>query len=174
MPLLVELAELVKKELGRPLDVVLSYSNLTLQNTTLIDLLPKFHEAGVRKVLTASPLSMGLLRSAGPQPWHPATESQKASVRKALQYVEQQGHNLADTSMRFVFARWDGCVVGGWSSVTELEDAVRMWHRVKGRGNREEDEKLWKGARDAMGNEVDTMWASPPVGWKFNDGSKVE
>jgi len=25
-----------------------------------------------------------------------------------------------------------------------------------------------------MGNEVDTMWASPPVGWKFKDGSKVE
>lgn len=165
---------MVKKELGRHLDVILNYSNLTLQNTTLLAALSKFHAAGVRKVLTASPLSMGLLRSAGPQAWHPATESQKEAVGKAGKYVEQQGHNLADTSMRFVFARWDGCVVGGWSSVKELEDAVRMWHRVKDHVDREEDEKLWKGARDAMGKEVDTMWASPLVGWKFNDGSKVE
>lgn len=174
VPLLVELAEMVKKELDRPLDVILSYSNLTLQNTTLLTALPRFCAAGVQKVLTASPLSMGLLRSAGPQPWHPATESQKSSVRKALQYVEQQGHNLADTSMRFVFARWDGCVVGGWSSVKELEDAVRMWHRVKRHVDRESDEKLWRGAREAMGREVDTMWASPPVGWKFSGGSQIQ
>ena len=174
MPLLLDLAQTVKKELERPLDVILSYSNLTLQNSTLLDALPHFHAAGIQKVLTASPLSMGLLRSAGPQPWHPATESQKAAVANAVQYVEKKGHNLADTAMRFVFARWDGCVVGGWSSVKELEDAVRMWHRVKGHVNREEDEKLWRGARDVIGREVDTMWASPPVGWKFNDGSKVE
>ena len=174
MPLLLELAETVKKELERPLDVILSYSNLTLQNSTLLTALPQLHAAGVQKVLTASPLSMGLLRSAGPQPWHPATVSQKAAVANAVQYVEKQGHNLADTAMRFVFAKWDGCVVGGWSSVKELEDAVRMWHRVKGLVNREEDEKLWRGARDVIGEEVDTMWASPSVGWKFNDGSKVE
>src|SRR5271154_6852317 len=165
---------MVKEKLSTPLDVVLSYSNMTLQNSTLLDALPKLYEAGVQKILTASPLSMGLLRSAGPQPWHPATQSQKEAVQKAVVYVEQQGDNLADTSMRFVFAKWSGCVIGGWSSIKELEDAVTMWHLVKSGVQTEQDEKLWNGARQVMGTEVDTMWSSPGKGWIFKDGTRVE
>jgi D-arabinose 1-dehydrogenase len=147
---------------------------MTLQNTILKAAVPKLHEAGVQRIITASPLSMGLLRSAGPQPWHPATQSQKEAVQNAVDYVEKQSHNLADTSMRFVFAKWSGCVVCGWSSIKELEDAVQMWHRVKNGIGREEDELLWKGAREAMGNEVDTTWSSPGKGWVFSDDSRVE
>lgn len=171
---LVEFAGAVKDELKRPLDVVLSYSHMTLQNKSLKDAVPKLYAAGVQRVLTASPLAMGLLRSAGPQSWHPASQAQKDAVVRAGKYIETHGHNMADTSMRFVIAQWDGSVIGGWSSVKELEDAVIMWHRVKNRVEREEDERLWQGAREAMGNEVDTMWTSPPKGWVFNDGSKVE
>ena len=171
---LVELAGAVKDELKKPLDVVLSYSHMTLQNTTLETAVSQLYKAGVERVLTASPLSMGLLRSAGPQPWHPATQSQKDAVKKALDYVEKQGHNLADTSMRFVFAKWNGCVIGGWSSIKELEDSVKMWHRVKNGIGREEDERLWKCAQEVMGNEVNTMWSSPGKGWEFKDGTKVE
>ena len=171
---LVALAEIVQRELKRSLDVILSYSNMTLQNSTLKSAIPRFQAAGVQRVLTASPLSMGLLRSSGPQSWHPATQSQKEAVVKAGEYVEKHGHNLADTSMRYAIAKWEGCVVGGWSSVKELEDAVRMWHRVKSGQGREEDERLWEGARETMGKEVDTMWDSPPKGWVFSDGSRVE
>lgn len=170
---LVELARAVKDELKMALDVVLNYSNMTLQNTILETAVPQFYKAGVQRVLTASPLSMGLLRSEGPQPWHPATRSQKDAVLKAIEYVEEQGHNFADTSMRFVFAKWDGCVIGGWSSIKELEDAVKMWHRVKSGTGKEEDERLWERAREIMGNEVDTMWPSPGKGWIFSDGTKV-
>ena len=172
--MLVELAGAVKDELKTALDVVLNYSHMTLQNTTLEAAVPLLYKAGVQRVLTASPLSMGLLRSAGPQPWHPATQSQKDAVIKAVEYVEKQGHNVADTSMRFVFAKWDGCVIGGWSSIKELEDSVKMWHRVKNGIGKEEDERLWKGAREVMGNEVDTMWSSPEKGWIFSDGTRVE
>ena len=76
--------------------------------------------------------------------------------------------------MRFLFAKWDEGIVGGWSSVRELEAAVTMWHRVKSGADREKDEVLWKGAREAIGNQVDTMWASPGKGWVFKDGTKVE
>lgn len=172
--LLVELAVAVKNELKTPLDVVLSYSHMTLQNTTLGKVVPEFHAAGVKQVLTGSPLSMGLLRAAGPHPWHPATASLRAAVVRASEYVEMQGDNLVDTAMRFVFARWNGCVIGGWSSVKELEDAVRMWHRVKGGVRRAEDERLWQAAREVMGREIDTMWTSPPKGWVYKDGTKVE
>jgi D-arabinose 1-dehydrogenase len=168
------LAQAVKRDLNQSLHAILSYSNMTLQNITLQSAVPKFYEAGVQKVVTASPLSMGLLRSAGPQLWHPATASQKTAVSKACKYVESKGQNMADTSMRFVFSQWNGCVVGGWSSIKELEDAVTMWHLIKSGKNREKDEELWKQAREIMGDQVDTMWSSPSKGWIFKDGSKVD
>jgi len=168
------MAETVKREMRLPLDVVLNYSHMTLQNTTLNDVVPKFRAAGVRKILTASPLSMGLLRLEGPQPWHPATKSQREAVLKAVEFVEKNGHNMADTSMRFVFGNWDGTVIGGWSTVKELEDAVTMWHRVKQGIGKAEDEQLWNEARQIIGKEIDTMWSSPPIGWKFDDGTIVE
>ena len=169
-----ELAETVNKELDTPLDVILSYSNLTLQNTTLDAAVPAFKAAGVKQILTASPLSMGLLRAEGPHPWHPASQTLKDAVVKASHYVESQGDTLADTAMRFVFARWNGTVVGGWSSVKELEDAVRMWHRVRGGEDAARDRVLFKEARMAMGMEVNMMWDSPPKGWKFKDGTVKE
>jgi D-arabinose 1-dehydrogenase len=172
--LLVERAEAVRREHGRPLDVIMNYSNMTLQNTTLKATVPRFRAAGVKRILTASPLSMGLLRSAGPRPWHPATQAQKDACIRAREYVEGHGESFADTSMRFLFAKWDEGIVGGWSSVKELEDAVRMWHRVKSGVDRDKDEVLWRGARDAMGDQVDTMWASPEKGWMFKDGTRVE
>jgi D-arabinose 1-dehydrogenase len=115
---------------------------------------------------------MGLLRSAGPHAWHPASQTLKDAVRRAGQYIESQGNNLADTSMRFVFDKWDGCVVGGWSNVKELEDAVRMWHLVKSGQDREKDDILWRQARQIMGSQVDTMWSSPEKGWVFRDGTR--
>lgn len=49
-------------EIG-PLDVVLSYANLNLQNETLLHYLPRFkNEAGVKVVENGSILSMSLLR----------------------------------------------------------------------------------------------------------------
>ena len=174
LKVLIESAEAVKTELKRPLDVVLNYAHMTLQNATLKTAVPRFHAAGVKRVFTASPLSMGLLRAEGPQPWHPATESQKQAVRNAIILAQKQGYNLADVSMQFVFANWDSCVIGGWSSIKELESAVEMWHIVKTRQFKDEVESLWKASREAMGEDVDTMWASPGKGWVFSDGSKIE
>jgi D-arabinose 1-dehydrogenase len=172
--LLVDLSELVKTDLGESLDVVLSYSHVTLQNMSLLPALPRFYRAGVQKVLTASPLSMGLLRSAGPQPWHPASKSLRDAVKRASDYLESSGDNLADAAVRYVFANWHGCVIGGWSNIQELEGAVKMWHSVKAGQGRERDDMLWAKARQIMGTQIDTMWSSPEKGWVFNDGTKVD
>jgi D-arabinose 1-dehydrogenase len=55
LPTLLRLARLVKFHL-QPLDIMQSYCHHTLQNTTLSTFLPLFHEAGVKRVITASPL----------------------------------------------------------------------------------------------------------------------
>jgi D-arabinose 1-dehydrogenase len=65
VPLLVELAELVKRESGEGLDAVMSYANFTLQNEGLKGALKRLEDAGVGCVPNASPLGMGLLRSKG-------------------------------------------------------------------------------------------------------------
>ncbi|KAL2119987.1 hypothetical protein VTJ04DRAFT_6948 [Mycothermus thermophilus] len=78
--LLCELAELVLKETGEPLDAVLSYGNFTVQNRRLgkpfvteeaeakektNSPLARFKTAGVQVVLNASILGMGLLTTKG-------------------------------------------------------------------------------------------------------------
>ncbi|KAF8076019.1 galactose dehydrogenase [Lyophyllum atratum] len=56
----------------RPIDVILSYSHLSLQNSTFLQYAPQLQQrAQVGQLLAASPFSMGLL-TASPPAWHPA------------------------------------------------------------------------------------------------------
>lgn len=81
---LCELAELVLRETGEPLDAVMSYGNFTVQNRTLglpevvggsdpSSPLSRLRAAGVDTVLNASMLGMGLLTTSGipPDPQQP-------------------------------------------------------------------------------------------------------
>ena len=53
-------------------DCVLSYCHYSLNDSSLEDLLPYLQQKGVG-VISASPLSMGLLTAQGPPAWHPAS-----------------------------------------------------------------------------------------------------
>ncbi|KAI8872948.1 Aldo/keto reductase, partial [Ramicandelaber brevisporus] len=65
---------------GHPLDLVLSYCNHNLHSRLLADYLPQLRQAGVKTILNASPLSMGLLRPSGPPSWHPANIELRSAV----------------------------------------------------------------------------------------------
>jgi L-galactose dehydrogenase len=54
------------------IDDVLSYCHYSLNDTSLETLLPFLKSKGVG-IISASPLSMGLLTELGPQTWHPAS-----------------------------------------------------------------------------------------------------
>jgi D-arabinose 1-dehydrogenase len=63
---LVRVARLCKEKLGRPLDVVQNWGQLTLQNTKLRSQgLEALAQAGVSMVCSSSPLNIGLLRAQG-------------------------------------------------------------------------------------------------------------
>lgn len=63
---LVRVAKLCKEQLGRPLDIVQNWGQLTLQNTKLRDQgLEELGKAGVQVVCSSSPLNIGLLRAQG-------------------------------------------------------------------------------------------------------------
>jgi D-arabinose 1-dehydrogenase len=148
VPLLCDLAELVLKETGEPLDCVMSYANYTLQNTTLKSVgLERLKAAGVSSVPNASVLGMGLMRSAGVPvggkgDFHPAPRELRQKCMDAATYIESTGERLEVASIRWGLESWarEGATVGGVggigisvmgvSNLAELEETVRVWYSV--------------------------------------------
>lgn len=107
-----ELAEMVLRETGEPLDIVMSYANFTLQNTRLHSLgLPRLLAAGVDVVPNASPLGMGLLRRDGVPigsmgDFHPAPNALRSAIRDAAECAAQHGEKLEVVAIRFALETW--------------------------------------------------------------------
>lgn len=183
VPVLCDLAELVLKETGEPLDCVMSYANFTLQNTTLQSLgLERLKKAGVSCVPNASILGMGLMRSqgvpiGGKGDFHPAPNELRRRALAAAKLVEDQGERLEVVSIRWGLDTWsrEGACVGGVggigvsvmgvSNLDELEQTVRVWESVldgldiPGRSVAE-DRKKWSHERKLMVQEkVKGVWA---------------
>jgi D-arabinose 1-dehydrogenase len=109
---LCDLAELILKETGEPLDCVMSYANFTLQNRRLkSEGLSRLKAAGVDVVPNASILGMGLLRSGGvPEgslgDWHPAPEGLRAACTTASKYCHSIGEKLEVVAIRWALETW--------------------------------------------------------------------
>ena len=148
VPLLCELAEMILRETGEPLDAVMSYANFTLQNTTLGSQgIERLKAAGVSVVPNASVLGMGLLRSAGVPvggkgDFHPAPRILRDRVMEAAKFVGQKGERLEVVSIRWGLETWarEGAALGGVggigisvmgvSNLEELEETMRVWNSV--------------------------------------------
>ncbi|GAA5914420.1 hypothetical protein JCM6882_008228 [Rhodosporidiobolus microsporus] len=142
LPTLLRLARLVHARLGTPLDILQSYSHHTLQNTSLSAFLPLFYAAGVKQLITASPLSMGLLRSQAAPAWHPASPALKAATQEAVEVCAKRGVALEDVALGFGFSsaklaadegRETPSVVG-LSTPEEVHETMKVYHAVYGAG----------------------------------------
>ncbi|GAA5952887.1 hypothetical protein JCM21900_004255 [Sporobolomyces salmonicolor] len=142
LPTLLRLARLVAAHV-EPLDIMQSYCHHTLQNTTLSAFLPLFYAAGVKQVIAASPLSMGLLRSAPAPAWHPANAALQAATQQAVELVASRGAQLEDVALGFGFtsARLEGTAgrdtptVVGLSTPEEVHETMKVYseiYRVRG------------------------------------------
>lgn len=87
-----------------PVDTILSYCHCSLNDTALLDLLPYLqrHEVGI---ISASPLSMGLLGQRGAPAWHPAPPEVIAACRRAADYCRERGANLAKLAVQYAVAQ---------------------------------------------------------------------
>lgn len=148
VPLLCDLAELVLRETGEPLDAVMSYANFTLQNTTLASAgIERLKRAGVNVVLNASPLGMGLLRNegvpvGGKGDFHPAPRELRRKVAGAANFVREKGEKLEVVAIGWALETWAreaasvgsvgaiGVSVIGVSNLEELEETMRVWNSV--------------------------------------------
>ncbi|RPA99667.1 Aldo/keto reductase [Choiromyces venosus 120613-1] len=181
--LLAELAVRIRKELGRPLDVVQSYCHMNLQNSTLLQSMDKLkNEGGVDTVVNASPLSMKLLTGTFPGSFHPAPEGLRDACARAAEFCKARGETLPRVAMRWVFANWKGATLSGVSYLEELEDNIKAYRDVTS-SEEEEDkdakvvwgevdeekvkkwEPLWKGVQEIFGEWKDYSWDSPPRNW---------
>ena len=117
---LCEVAEMILEKTGEPLDIVMSYANFTLQNTTLSSLaLPRLKKAGVDVVPNASVLGMGLLRHAGvPQGaqgnWHPSPNELRSTAKAASDWCAARNDKIEKVAIRFAIENWmrEGADVG--------------------------------------------------------------
>ena len=82
------------------IDTILSYNHFSLNDTTLLGLLPllKEHDIGV---MNASPLSQGLLSNRGTPVWHPAPVDVKRVCARAAEYCKTHGSDIAQLALQF-------------------------------------------------------------------------
>ncbi|MFP6633659.1 MAG: aldo/keto reductase [Planctomycetota bacterium] len=94
-------------------DTVLSYSRYCLNDTSLLGVLPELEARGIG-ILTASPLSMGLLSHRGPPAWHPAPAELKEACARATEHCSRRGADISKLALQFSTSqeRLASCIVG--------------------------------------------------------------
>jgi hypothetical protein len=149
-----------------PLDIMLSYSHLNLHNSAFEQFAPRIKgDAKIKTLLTASPLSMGLL-TGNPPPWHPAPVELKEAIRAAKADWDGDFINLA---LGYALGRTGAAhdnipLVTGFSTPKEVHECVRAWREIKEDGaanatRKAGEEKVKRSIGDA--GYLDWSWASP-------------
>lgn len=178
VPVLCELAEMILRETGEPLDIVQSYANFTLQNTRLLsEGLQRLVNAGVDVVTNASPLGMGLLRTNGPSVgamgnWHPSPDELRQACIDAGRWADSKGEKLEIVAVRFALENWlrEGANVGGLGSPLGESSSTyghalslppgKLGVSVMGVSKMEElDEtmRVWRSVLDGLADDLDAV-----------------
>ena len=148
----------------KPVDVLLSYSHLTLQNGTFTEYARELlQRAQVGQLVAASPLSMGLL-TPSPPPWHPAPAELKAAARRADAIWPGGLPNLAlGYAFRNTGASYGNVpLVAGFSRPEEVHECIKAWREQQGEvdsSRRGAEESVREVFRDV--GYLDWSWASP-------------
>ena len=81
-------------------DVILSHSHYTLNNSRLGELIPYLKAKRVG-IVNAAPTGMGLLSPAGPPAWHPAPRELIDGCRKAVEFCRARGVDVLQLAIQF-------------------------------------------------------------------------
>ncbi|KAE8379246.1 Aldo/keto reductase family-domain-containing protein [Aspergillus bertholletiae] len=175
-----DLAEMILRETGEPLDAVMSYANFTLQNTRLLtEALPRLVAAGVDVIPNASPLGMGLLRRSGVPigsmgDFHPAPDGLRSAIHRAAEWADTQGEKIEVIAIRFALESWlrEGAKAGalgpplarsadadpGFLSVVNMGTGERLGVSVMGVSNIDELNetlRVWHSIIEGLENKDD-------------------
>ena len=81
-------------------ETILSFCHYELNDTSLESLIPYFKQRNIG-IINASPTGMGLLTERGTPAWHPASETIKAGVRRAVAFCKERGINIVELAIQF-------------------------------------------------------------------------
>jgi L-galactose dehydrogenase len=106
-------------------DTVLSYARYTLNNNSIVRILPFLRQRGVG-VISASPFSLGLLTHKGPPDWHLAPPELKTACRQAADWCAGRGVNISKLALQYSLANPDiHTVLAGTAIEEELRRNVQ-------------------------------------------------
>lgn len=177
LPTLLRLSKLISKTLNQSLDLVMSYAHYTLQNDTLKSYTPQFHKAGVRQLINASPLCMGLLRSAGPMPWHPAPPPLREACAKASEMcLKVYETTLERVALGFGLEESETVpVVVGFSKVEEVKECLKVRNELFDSEDEDEEREMRNLRRerfDEMVREIrKVLMESGYMNWSWSSTS---
>ncbi|KAH6915285.1 Aldo/keto reductase [Coprinopsis sp. MPI-PUGE-AT-0042] len=169
LPTLLRLALLIlHNPPHEPIDALLSYSHLCLQNSNFSLFLDQFKErAKIQTVVAASPLNMGLLTRKVPA-WHPAPLALRQAVEQSQDGWEGDFANLA---LGYSMSRVGKGEVGrdvplaiGFSNPGEVHETMRVWREIKDADGNDEKRKAGEERTKEIiekAGYLDWSWASP-------------
>lgn len=149
-----------------PLDAVLSYCHLNLQNTKLLDYHSDFFQKSKIKVLSnGSILSMSLLRSAITHEFHPGSQELHDCANRAAKYTLTKNIELADLATRYALSKWlkKGPTILGVSNMKELEHALQNFETVINNNGKltSDDEMMVRHIQENIfGSHMNETWKS--------------
>jgi aryl-alcohol dehydrogenase-like predicted oxidoreductase len=110
------------------LDVILSYCHYSLNDTSLLDLVPLLdkHKVGL---INASPLSMGLLSMRDVPEWHPADAEIKQACRRAAEFCSKKDKDISKLAIQFSAANEEiPTTLVSTASLTNIQKNVGWIH----------------------------------------------
>ncbi|CAA7387751.1 unnamed protein product [Spirodela intermedia] len=138
-------------------DVILSYCHYSINDSSLLSLLPYLEKKGVG-VISASPLAMGLLTDNGPPEWHPASPELKASCRAAADHCRGKGKNISHLALQYSLGnKGVASVLVGMNSVKQVEENVAAAMEQAANGI---DEELLEEVEAILGPVKNQTWSS--------------
>ena len=157
---------------------------MQLQNTTLATYIPLFEAAGVKQVISASPLSMGLLRNEGGQVWHPASPALQKAREDAVQLITKAGTTLEAVALGYGLASAGSSathtpIVVGLSTPEEVHETMRVFSQLykdpKARDAREPGTGTGLGAEQQKqlkleGEVTDIIRKAGAFNWTWDSG----
>jgi len=88
------------------IDSILSYNHYSLNDTTLVQIVPWLRQKNVG-IINASPVSQGLLTNHPLPAWHPAPPEVRAACAQAAEYCRDKGTDIAKLAIQFSISNPD-------------------------------------------------------------------
>ncbi len=132
-------------------ETIMNFCHYTLNDDMLLDYLDMFEERGIG-VISASPLSMGLLSQRGVPAWHPAPKSLVEACQRAVAHCNSKGYSIEKLAVQYAVS--NPRIATTLFSSANPDNVRRNLEFVE----EPMDETLVKEVREIIGDQMRVRW----------------